>query len=240
MFYPQRRAHTPGRTLQVTTNNATADKQHDRRGPPIPLDVLAQRGQDLRVREQVAVDRGQHRGGHLVEAQRAARDDLAAELEGEQRDGQAHKHVVLEAADRGGAVRADEPLPKRRRRVGLRQRRRDADERALHQEEQRQAGLARGAQEPGHAREEEAAQPKGRHGRQALDPQLGLVGGDVRGPEGQEEGVARLLVQHTIDTKTLAPENATLSQMPETPQHAKMGMSACARVTSCCNLASQD
>ncbi|TLD22700.1 hypothetical protein PspLS_07033 [Pyricularia sp. CBS 133598] len=134
-----------------------------------------------------------HRGGHLVEPQRTARDDLAAKLEREQRDRQAHKHVVLEAVDRGRAVRADEPLPKRRSRVGLGQRGRDADEGSLHQEKQRQAGFAYRAEEARHAREEEAAKPKGRHGRQALDPKLGLVSGDVGGAEGQEERIARLL-----------------------------------------------
>ncbi|TLD10963.1 hypothetical protein PgNI_05390 [Pyricularia grisea] len=48
------------------------------------------------------------------------------------------------------------------------------------------------------------------------------------------------MARQTMDTKTLAPENATLSQIPDTEQHARIGMSAWVRVTSCCNLASQD
>lgn len=186
---PQRDRHAHPRPLQPGAQDAAGDHQDDGRHAPVPLDVAPQGRQDLGVGEQVAVERGQDVCRHLVEAQDAAGDDLAAELEGQEGQrgvGHAVRLVALEDGVGGGGAEARHVEGGRD--GALRQCGRDEDEDRLDEEGEGEGGLAPGPN-PARLTEEEAARPEGRDGDEGLEPQGGGAVREVGRAKGQEDGI---------------------------------------------------
>lgn len=201
---PQRSRHARLGALQPAAGDTADDHQDDSGDAPVPLDVLPHGRHEQGVGEQVAVERREHVGGDLVEAEDAARDDLAAELEGEEGH-RRQAHVVGLVALQGGVAGggAQPGHGEGGHGAALGQGGGEEDEQGLDQEGQRERGLALGL-DPARLAEEEAARPEGGDGHEGLEPQGGGAIGEVGGSEGEEDGVScwGMSVMSQVDTVT--------------------------------------
>lgn len=187
---PQRSAQPRPTATEPAPGYRARQHQHGSSSAPVPLRVLGPGREQGRIAEQIAVQAREHVGGHLVEAQLPAGDDLAPEPKREQgHDGEGARIPLLGARHGLGGLQR----PERGRGPALRQRRRREDQERLGAEVAGEGPLGGGAlrRSCGLA-EDEDAEDEGADRAEGAQPEEGHVGGEAGGAEREEHRVAGL------------------------------------------------